>query len=73
MGRIIVVTGIILIIVGILIELWGRFPFFNNLGKLPGDFIFKKGNTTVYFPLLTGLIISIVATIIINLVLRLFK
>lgn len=34
------------------------------LGKLPGDIIFKKGNTTFYFPILTSIVISIVLSLI---------
>jgi len=43
--------------------LFGRF-------HLPGDLAFRSGNTTVYIPLATSVILSIVATIVLNLVFR---
>ncbi len=41
-----------------------KIPF---LGKLPGDFTFKGKNTTLYFPLMSGIVISIILTVILNL------
>ncbi len=34
------------------------------IGRLPGDIIFKKGNTTFYFPVVTSIVISVVLTLI---------
>jgi hypothetical protein len=39
-------------------------------GKLPGDFIFKRGNFTCVTPLISSLIVSIILTILINLMLK---
>lgn len=41
-----------------------------GLGRLPGDLSFGRGNTRVYFPLATSILVSIVATIVLNLLLR---
>ncbi len=54
-GKMFLLLGVIFIIIGVL---W------TFIGKLPGDFIFKKGNTTVYFPIMTSIVVSIVLTII---------
>ncbi len=62
-GRLLLVFGVLLAIIGGALMLFGRF-------HLPGDFTFKTGNVTVYIPLATGIIISIVATIVLNLVFR---
>ena len=62
-GRLLLVLGALLVVVGAALMLFGRM-------HLPGDFTFRTGNLTVYVPLATGLIVSIVATIILNLVLR---
>jgi len=51
MGKMLMLMGIILIIVG---ALW------QFIGKLPGDIVIKKGNTTFYFPIVTSIVISIV-------------
>jgi Protein of unknown function (DUF2905) len=62
-GRVIVVFGVILVIVGAALMLFGRF-------HLPGDFTFRTGNLTVYVPLATCILLSIVATVVLNLVFR---
>ncbi len=62
-GRLLLVFGVLLVVIGGALMLFGRF-------HLPGDFTFKTGSVTVYIPLATGIIVSIVATIVLNLVLR---
>ena len=62
-GRILILTGAVMMLIGIILAAGGKIPI---LGKLPGDFTFKGKNTTVYFPLMTGLVISIVVTILLN-------
>ncbi|MCA0969958.1 DUF2905 domain-containing protein [Halobacillus litoralis] len=54
-GKIFIVIGIVFILIGVI---W------TFIGKLPGDFIFKKGNTTVYFPIMTSIVVSIVLSLI---------
>ena len=62
-GRLILVFGVVLVAVGGLLMLFGRF-------HLPGDLTFRSGNTVFYIPLATSVIISILATIVLNLVFR---
>ncbi len=52
--------GIIIILAGIILH-FGEKMF--NLGKLPGDIIYKTKNTIIYFPFATSIIISIILTI----------
>ncbi len=63
MQKILIIIGIILLILGLL------YPYIKKLGlgQLPGDILFKTGNSTFFFPVMTCLIISIILTIIINL------
>ena len=61
MGKILIVIGIILIIAGLAFLFADKIPF---LGRLPGDIYIKKERFTFYFPLTTGMIISIIVTII---------
>ena len=63
MQKILIIIGIILLIVGLL------YPYIKQLGigQLPGDILFKTGNSTFFFPVMTCLIISIILTIIFNL------
>ncbi|HSS59829.1 MAG TPA: DUF2905 domain-containing protein [Candidatus Limnocylindrales bacterium] len=62
-GRLLLVFGVLLVVVGGALMLFGRF-------HLPGDFTFRSGNVTVYVPLATCLILSIVATVVLNLIFR---
>jgi len=63
MQKILIISGIILLLIGLL------YPYIKKLGlgQLPGDILFKTGNSTFFFPVITCLIISIILTIIFNL------
>lgn len=63
MQKILIIIGTILLILGLF------YPYIKKLGlgQLPGDILFKTGNSTFFFPVMTCLIISIVLTIIFNL------
>jgi len=63
-GRLLLVFGVLLVVVGGALMLFGRF-------HLPGDFTFRSGNVTVFVPLATGFVISIVASIVATIVLNL--
>lgn len=59
-------TGIgkILMVIGGLVFLVGLLMQFINIGKLPGDIVIQKGNTTFYFPVMTSIIISVVLSLV---------
>ena len=63
MQKILIILGIVILVIGLL------YPFIKKLGlgQLPGDVIFKSGNSTFIFPVVTCIIISVVLTIIFNL------
>jgi len=68
MGKALILAGIVFIVFGAIFVIFGRVPF---LGKLPGDIVVHKKNFTVYFPVATSILISVVLTailIIINLI-----
>lgn len=65
-GRLLVGGGIVLAIVGVIFVLAGK----AGLGRLPGDLSFGTDDVRVYVPLATCLVISVVATIVLNLFLR---
>jgi hypothetical protein len=67
-GKILLIAGAIIIVAGMILVFSSHIPF---LGRLPGDIIIKKENFTFYFPVVTLIIISIVLTIIINVIIRL--
>ncbi len=65
MAKLLIGLGIVLVIVGII---WLLFPSaFAWIGNLPGDIKYSSGNTRVYFPMVTMIVISVVATILLNL------
>ncbi|HEU4793083.1 MAG TPA: DUF2905 domain-containing protein [Nitrolancea sp.] len=66
-GKLIIVAGVILVAVGILFLLLGRVPV---IGRLPGDFVIRRDNVTIYVPLATMILISLLLTIILNLIFR---
>ncbi|UNC92622.1 DUF2905 domain-containing protein [Candidatus Contubernalis alkaliaceticus] len=63
LGRIILSIGGLLILIGLVVTLMGRF---TGLGRLPGDIFIQRDNFTFYFPLATTIIISIVLTLLLN-------
>ena len=62
-GKLLIGGAVVLLVLGGLFLLLGRF----GLERLPGDFVFKRGNVTVYFPIGFMILVSIVATILLNL------
>ncbi|GBD14245.1 hypothetical protein HRbin25_00115 [bacterium HR25] len=70
LGKLLVVLGLGIALLGGLLLLVGRIPF---LGRLPGDILVQRDNFTFFFPLATSLLISLVLTIVINVVLRLLR
>ncbi|OGF99306.1 hypothetical protein A2Y99_05050 [Candidatus Gottesmanbacteria bacterium RBG_13_37_7] len=63
MGNFLIYTGILVTLFGLLINIFHKF----NLPLIPGDILIQKGNFTLFFPIITSLIISIILTIIFNL------
>ncbi len=67
-GRLLVVLGLILVALGMVLMLLTRLHL--PLGRLPGDFLYRGKNTTIYFPLATSVVVSVVLTIVLYLVSR---
>ena len=58
MGRSLVVVGLVIAAIGLVVM--AGLP----LGRLPGDIIWRRGQTTVYLPVVTCLVISVVLSLI---------
>jgi hypothetical protein len=58
-GRLLVIVGCTLLILGLVLTFAGRVP---GLGRLPGDIVYRRGNFTFYFPLATSIVLSLVLT-----------
>lgn len=64
LGRLVMIGGIILIIVGAAMLLAGRIPW---LGRLPGDIVVRREGFTLFAPITTMLLLSILLTVLFNL------
>ena len=64
LGRVLVVAGVIAVLAGVVLILAPRIPF---LGRLPGDIVVQRGPLTLYAPLMTSLVLSVVVTLLLNL------
>lgn len=64
MGKMLVLLGVVLVVVGLLLS-WGpRIPW---LGQLPGDIVIRRERFSFYFPITTSILLSLILTLILNL------
>lgn len=64
MQRTLIAIGVILLLIGLLWPWLGKLPF----GRLPGDIRIEKDGFVFYFPIVTGIVISVVVSLILWLV-----
>jgi hypothetical protein len=67
-GKLLVFSGVVLIAAGLVLMLLGLTHL--PIGRLPGDIFYRGKNTTVYFPLATSLLLSIVLSVVLYLINR---
>lgn len=65
-GKLMIAGAVVLLVLGGLFLLLGRF----GLDRLPGDLVFRRGNFTLYFPIGLMILLSVVGTIVLNVLLR---
>ncbi|GCD76891.1 membrane protein [Thermaurantimonas aggregans] len=63
MGRALISIGLLILIIGIIWYAAEKYDL-KFPGKLPGDILIKRGNTTIYIPILTSIILSVVLSLI---------
>ena len=68
MGRALITIGLVLVAAGLLITFGERLPI--KLGRLPGDIVIRRDNFTLYFPIVTCLLVSVVLSALVWLVNR---
>lgn len=77
LGRIVVVVGLAVVMVGVLIVFNDKIPgvgtLFGWLGKLPGDVSIKRDHFSFYFPIVTSLVLSVVLSLVFYLLSWLFR
>ncbi|HNW28873.1 MAG TPA: DUF2905 domain-containing protein [Spirochaetota bacterium] len=64
MGKILIIIGTILVLAGILLLFKDSLPFLRHFGRLPGDITIERENFSFHFPIVTGIIISIVLSLV---------
>ena len=69
-GKVLVVVGGVVLLLGLLFLIGGRG---NSIGRLPGDINFTGGNFTCIVPIVSMLLLSLLLTIIVNVILRFFN
>ena len=58
-GRVLLVVGGVLVVLGLVLTFAGRVPL---LGRMPGDIVYRRGNFTFYFPIVTSIVLSLLLT-----------
>ncbi|MCH8684345.1 DUF2905 domain-containing protein [Pedomonas mirosovicensis] len=64
MGRFLIIAGIVMLALGLAWPLISKL----GLGRLPGDIVWERGNTRVYFPIVTSIILSVALSLILYLI-----
>ena len=67
-AKFIIIIGLLLVTVGIMVLFFEKLGI--RLGSLPGDIKLKHGNFRLYLPIATSILLSIVLTVLLNLILR---
>ncbi|MDD5383210.1 MAG: DUF2905 domain-containing protein [Candidatus Margulisbacteria bacterium] len=67
LGRMLLYIGVVLVVIGGFFIIMAKIPWF---GRLPGDISFDRGGLTVYIPITTMILVSLVLTLLMNVVWR---
>ena len=70
LARLLIVLGLSIAFIGVMMLLAAK--YFPWLGHLPGDINIERENLRIYFPLATMLLVSVLATLLLNIVIRFF-
>jgi len=63
-GKLLIIIGVLFVIAGVVVLAAGRVPF---LGRLPGDITIRRDGFTVYMPLATSLLVSVILSLLLYL------
>ncbi len=61
MGKFLIIAGGLMVVLGLILLYAGRVPY---LGRLPGDIVIERKNFTLYFPIATSILLSVIFTLI---------
>jgi hypothetical protein len=63
LGRLLISLGLVIAAVGFILYMGWKIP----IGRLPGDIHIRIGNTGIYFPVITCILLSLLLTLVMNL------
>jgi hypothetical protein len=66
LGKLLIIGGALLLVAGFVVLLLARAHV--PLGRLPGDIVYRGKNTTVYLPLATSVVVSVVLSVVLYLI-----
>lgn len=67
LGRLLIYIGIVTVLIGGFFILVAKVPWF---GKLPGDIVYRREGLTLYVPIATMILLSLILTLLLNLIWR---
>ena len=68
LGRTLIITGGVIVLVGVLLAFGSKLPF--RIGRLPLDFHYQRDNFSFYFPLGTSIVISVILTLVLRFLIK---
>ncbi|MDX2162556.1 MAG: DUF2905 domain-containing protein [bacterium] len=72
-GRVLLLFGVILLVIGGLFVLLGGTGLFERIGSLPGDIRIQGSGFTCLIPIVSSLLISLILTIVLNVIIRILN
>jgi hypothetical protein len=70
LGKALVIIGLLIALLGVLVWSGGSIPLVNRLGRLPGDIYIRRDNFSLYLPVATCILVSVVISLVIGLLRR---
>ncbi|MGB9612808.1 MAG: DUF2905 domain-containing protein [Candidatus Margulisiibacteriota bacterium] len=67
LGRLLIYIGVVMVLIGAFFILVAKVPWF---GRLPGDIVYRREGLTIYIPIATMLLVSLILTLLLNIVWR---
>jgi hypothetical protein len=69
-GKSLIIIGAIILVIGLVVMFRDSLPFLKHIGRLPGDINFERKNFSLHFPIVTGIIVSIILTLVFYIISR---
>ncbi|MBI4442195.1 MAG: DUF2905 domain-containing protein [Acidobacteria bacterium] len=63
LGKFLIIAGVIFVALGVALLFTDRLPL-PRMGRLPGDIIYRRGNFTFHFPVVTSILLSLLLTLL---------